>query len=252
MTTVFVLEYHHQLLEIWRSRAVSGIRLDHVDFHCDMRGLFVDRGRSEVAWVGREPRGLDEGNFISHAIMEGWVGDIAWVYGTPGGRTHDVSGVVLESDLGRHLPWKQPRPASRREGVAYSETRLENWAGPRQRGWLDIDWDTFASLDIPIASIEARVESFLTLLRAGGGARPDAISVCYSPGYSHPTRPAFEVFVRELANLYRAETSRPDWKDEAGRQPSGLKLLIPGSVRTVLRESSDHMNRSLRRRGIFL
>ena len=252
MTTIFVLKYHHQLLDLWRERSVAGIGLDHIDFHCDMRGLFVDPGRSNVAWVGDEPGGLDEGNFISHAIMEDRIKDVTWVHDLPGGRAFDVNGVVLEGDLARYLPWKQPRPSTFRGGLGYREMTLERWKGPSTDRWLDIDWDTFACLDIPRASLNHRVASFFDRLSQAGAGKPEHISVCYSPGYSHPTQNEFKTFVENLRALYGATVEERNWVEEPEAKTPSLKHLVPPPVRNILRENAFRAHRALRQRGIFL
>ncbi len=43
MNVIYVIERHDQLLQLWRSQNIKNLRVVHVDFHCDMRGLLVDR-----------------------------------------------------------------------------------------------------------------------------------------------------------------------------------------------------------------
>ena len=100
MAEMVVCEEHSQVYEIWRDRGQRGLRLSHVDFHCDMRGLLIDRPRARAYLIdGVEPRVavVDSGNFIAHAIMEGIVSSIRWVHDTHGGRRYDSPGVKYES-----------------------------------------------------------------------------------------------------------------------------------------------------------
>lgn len=61
-----------------------------MDFHCDMRGLLIDRGTScfvnrHIPHVYR----LDSGSYLALAVMNGMVPSIHWIYDDFGGRTYD-------------------------------------------------------------------------------------------------------------------------------------------------------------------
>ena len=41
MSVIYTMERHHELLRLWREQEKTGLRIVHLDFHCDMRGMFV-------------------------------------------------------------------------------------------------------------------------------------------------------------------------------------------------------------------
>jgi hypothetical protein len=87
MVEIIACEEHDQVYEIWRQRGLRNLRVTHVDFHCDMRGLLIDRPRQQAYFIGAPAaRRVDPGNFLAHAIMEGTVSALRWVHGPYGGR----------------------------------------------------------------------------------------------------------------------------------------------------------------------
>ncbi len=85
MNVIYVIERHDQRLQLWRSQNINNLRVVHVDFHCDMRGLLVDHQAQQVYRIGDMGRGVDQGNFLTHAIIEGRVQSIRWIHRIPGG-----------------------------------------------------------------------------------------------------------------------------------------------------------------------
>ena len=71
MSVLYVIEKHDQLLQLWRSQDAANIRIAHVDFHCDMRGLLIDRQTRRAYRIGSILRRVDVGNFLAHAVVEG-------------------------------------------------------------------------------------------------------------------------------------------------------------------------------------
>lgn len=233
MTTVYVIDEHEQLLDIWRELNMRSIKLDHLDFHCDMRGMYVDRKKSQAAWVGSEPHGLDEGNFISHAVMENRVDDVHWIHDEPGGRVYDLSGVIFESDYSYLIPWKRPRPETFRDGFMCRVTKLVDWKGPSANRWLDIDWDTFSCVEIPRHSIESRVQRFCKQLKERSEIAPQFITICLSAQYSHPMKDEFDAFVQNVAGVYDATIIYRPFEAEKLRsvstnQEQGMNYLVKG------------------------
>ena len=86
---LYVAEHHDEVLALWRRQDLRGIRLCHVDFHDDLRGLVVDRKRKRAYPIGTLARGrapVDPGNFLAHAVLDGRIERIVWVHDVPGGR----------------------------------------------------------------------------------------------------------------------------------------------------------------------
>lgn len=200
-----VIELHDQLLEVWREQNATELRIAHLDFHCDMRGLLVDRC-AQVVWPIGDLGEVDEGNFLAHAVREGRIASIHWIHDIPGGRRYDVGTVMYATDLSvrlRRWRWrvKHHDPLS----LDYEVTEFEDWTRLQPGEFLDIDWDFFAAKEYPIETIDSRVQSFLNM---DLGCAPQHISVCYSPDFSHPTREQFEQFITQLAQKHQAEIVR--------------------------------------------
>jgi hypothetical protein len=83
MPTIYLMERHDQLMDVWRQLNLRDAHVVHLDFHCDMRGLLVDAQASRAYRITVRSPDLDEGNFITHAIFEGRVSRLRW---KPGGR----------------------------------------------------------------------------------------------------------------------------------------------------------------------
>lgn len=248
MTTLYVIDEHEQLLEIWRELDLRSIQLDHVDFHCDMRGMYVDRDRHQATWVGEQPYGLDEGNFISHAVLENRVDDVNWVHDVPGGRVYDLSGVIFERDFSFLIPWKRPRIETLRDGFKCRVTRIEKWSGPNSNRWLDIDWDTFSCREIPRKSVEGRVSRFLEQLRNQPGNAPEFITICLSAQYSHPMKAEFDSFVQSVADIYNAKIVFRPFEGEKHRSVSTNQAK---GIKYLLKDVWLRLKKTLRRLGIY-
>ena len=205
---IFACEHHDEVLDHWRREDRRGIRLAHVDFHDDLRGLLVDRRRSRaypirsLARAGAGPDGdrgeVDAGNFLAHAVLERRLDGVRWVHGTPGGRGWDVGIVRYETDL-LALP-DRLRHRWRGDGelpFAFEEIAMEDWNGPAPDELLSVDWDCFASVLQDRDGIADRVEAFFERL---GPHVPPAAWAAYSPEYSHDTLDLFVSFVERLAD----------------------------------------------------
>ena len=205
MNLLYVIDQHQQLLQLWRSQNATGLNIAHLDFHCDMRGLLIDR-EAQVAYPINSLERVDEGNYLTHAIMERRVQGICWTYNSPGGRQYDVGTVKYTTDLTAQplrlfLHWKDQNGIP----IRYEVMEFSEWNGLKAGDFLDIDWDFFSSKEYPIDSIGPRIEAFLM---KDFKFVPHQISVCYSPGYSHPSRELFEAFVLRLAEKFQAKIVR--------------------------------------------
>jgi hypothetical protein len=202
LNMLYVIDQHEQLLELWRSVDAKCLKIAHLDFHCDMRGLLVDCHR-QIAYPAGNLQRLDEGNYLAYAILEKRVQSIHWIHHVPGGRKYDVGTVMYTTDLS-----VQPRrlllALKRQQGIPiqYKVTEFTKWNGLVAGEFLDIDWDIFAAKDYLPNTIDSRVEEFFNKEITW---RPKQISVCYSPRYSHPSREQFEKFVHRLSDIFHAE-----------------------------------------------
>lgn len=245
---LFVIENHDQLFHIWSQRNDRNLRVCHIDFHCDLRGLLIDRVKQVAYKIPDVRRGVDMGNFLSHAIAEGRVDAVSWVHGTPGGRSCDVNTVKYTEDL-TALPFNLAVRLNRLLPLPleYSVFEMDSWPGPNRGDFLDIDWDVFAAREIPRDELQQRVEMFFSKSLA---VSLSGISVCYSPSHSHETRAQFDDFVGRLEEQY--EVSRLDARDTkcCSRLP-WYRRIIPAFMYRQLQAVYFESWLWLRRHGIF-
>ncbi|MEM9412407.1 MAG: hypothetical protein AAGA30_14935 [Planctomycetota bacterium] len=253
MPIVYAIEHHHQLLDIWKERSLRQLNVAHVDFHCDMRGLFIDRRTDTAAWIHGADSTVDEGNFLAHAVMNGQVSQLIWVHDIPGGRAYDVGGVMFETDLGRWLPWNRvaTRLAKPTKLNSFQTTPIRRWAGPSRSQWLDIDWDTFAGHDLLADSINTRTEYFLSKLKKSRFPREN-VSVCYSPGFSHDSRKQYERFIESIAKLLDADVEQIPFVETTPPPNNSIKRILPRQMKLVVRRSYIGIQRKLRQVGVYL
>src|SRR5665647_2645966 len=102
MNDLIIAEEHSQLYDLWHERGARNLSVCHIDFHCDLRGLLVDRRRGQACFVGKHVpyiHLLDSGSYLSHAVMNGIVTKLRWVHDDFGGRKYDyLHCVKYESD----------------------------------------------------------------------------------------------------------------------------------------------------------
>lgn len=243
---IYVCEHHDAVLDVWRQNDVRGIRLAHVDFHDDLRGLLVDRRRGRAYPIrglahGSSP--VDPGNYLAHAVLEGRLDEMRWIHDIPGGRGWDTGVVHYESDVSA-LPDRLAHARSGRPEMPFrfSEVLLREWAGVAAGEQLSVDWDCFASVLLDVGGTAERVETFLS--RLGPHTPPDTFA-CFSPDYSAPGGlPAFLDLVNEFARRFNQPV---EWLSpgllEGKLQPEGRYTGLP---RSLLRRAVLH----LRRRGL--
>ncbi len=202
MSIIYVIEQHDQLLDIWRSQNAQALKVVHLDFHCDMRGLLVDRNAQKAYPIKFLDR-VDEGNFLTHAIKEGRVQSIRWAHYLPGGRQYDVGTIMYTTDLTvQPLRWWLALTKKQGLPLHYEVMEFANWDGVREGEFLNIDWDCFACNDYDKDTIGERVEAFF---QRQFSSIPEQICVCYSPRYSHASPSEFQAFIQRLANLFQAK-----------------------------------------------
>jgi hypothetical protein len=244
---IYAVESHEQNLEIWRRARTRQAKVLHVDFHCDLRGMLIDRKNQRGYRIWDRYWRLNEGNFLTHAIVEGVVSEIRWVHDEPGGRIDDLKIVKYKTDLSAQV--HRLMLALRRDPgipIRFEVMTSEQWDGVHPGEILDIDWDYFACLDYDADSIPQRVDDFLTRDFANV---PEQTFVCHSPEYCHPTRQEFESFVKTLAERFAAEIV---WVPKPSKQtsPSSLKKVL-GPIYQPLREFYRTTCLALHRHGIY-
>ncbi len=250
MGVLYTMERHHELLHLWRRQEAAALRVVHLDFHCDMRGMLVDRKEQRAYRIRDRFPVLDQGNFLAHAVMESRVAAVLWVHDDPGGRRDDIGTVKFESDLSA-LPHRVGRVLRRQNGIPldYDVTRSAEWEGLREGERLDIDWDYFASLEYPIDSIPARIERFW---QSQSEVIPEEASICYSPEYSHPTRELFAEFVTDLASRFGltiVELEPPTGQLDSTQ--GGIRNYVPARLHELARSAYRRSLKALKYRGIY-
>ena len=244
--TVYVLEHHQQVYEIWQRQGWRNLKVAHVDFHCDMRGLLIDRNR-QCVWRIRDVReNLDCGNYLRHAVFDGTVSGIRWVHDTPGGRMFDVNSVKYTTDataiphrLLLRIRGQQPIPLS------YEQVHLDDWAGVAENEFLDIDWDTFAEESMTRSEIASRVDRFFDRELS-----PHLVgaAVCYSPNHSLDTREEFEAFCSRLAEALETVTEVVPFEVVPKVRPLRSRV-IPRPIYSLLQSQYYRIMLGLKRAG---
>lgn len=244
---IYSVETHEQALGIWREQGVRGAKILHVDFHCDMRGLLIDRKKQLAHKIPERYSRLNEGNFLAHAILEGVVSELRWVHDEPGGRQDDLKIVKYQSDISAQAH-RLLLALRRDEGIPirYEVMTTAHWNDIEPGEILDIDWDYFACLDYAADSIPDRVDAFLSREFAH---IPDQTVVCYSPEYCHSTEQEFNRFVSDLAEKFGAEVIEVPVK----RRPEARSTIqaLLGPVYQPVHDFYRAACLALHRRGIY-
>jgi hypothetical protein len=210
MTELIIAEEHSQLYDLWLERGDRNLAVCHVDFHCDMRGLLIDRRLGQACFVDRHIpyiHRLDSGSYLSHAIMNGIVAKLRWVHDDFGGRTYDyLHCVKYETDFSalpyRLLGRKQCMP------ITYAEHTFADWNGPQPGEHLDIDWDGIAFAGYDEHHIRRLMAEILDR-----DFEPQSIFMARSPVYCHPDKNLFEEFIVGLEKKFNVQAVRmPSFK----------------------------------------
>lgn len=203
---------HSPLYDLWLGRGQRGLSVCHVDFHCDMRGLLIDRRRGKARYVWQSDpymNRLDSGSFLAHAVMNGFVTRLRWVHDDYGGRKYDdLYCVKYETDL-TALPFLL---AGRKKWAPldFSEQTFTDWDGPQPGEYLSLDWDGFAFIDYEESRIRRLTAQFLDY-----EFRPEHVFVSQSPEYSHPDDALFDEFIAALERKFKTKAVRMPPKQHA-------------------------------------
>lgn len=218
MVSLIVAQEHSPLYNLWSQQEAQELSVCHVDFHCDMRGLLIDRRRGRARYVWQcDPymSRLDSGSFLAHAIMQGMVTNLRWVHDDFGGRQYDdLYCVKYESDFSS-LPFRLSKRQSW-VSLAYEEQTFADWGGPMPGEHLSIDWDGLAFIDYEKGQIDRLTTEFLSY-----EFHPGSVFVSHSPEYSYPDERLFEDFITALEKKLKTkavrlppklhEPLRPNW-----------------------------------------
>ena len=250
MSVIYVAEHHDQLFDLWREQDARSLKLLHLDFHCDMRGLLIDRKAGQAFRIPDFFRqDAEEGNFLTHAVLEGRVKSIRWIHDEPGGRRDDVGTVKYESDM-TALPFRLFNYVTGSGGIpiVYNEVSYKDWSGLHDGELLGIDWDFFACKKYPVDSVHRRVESFLDLEFQ---TVPKQVFICYSPEHCHPSREHFRGFVRTLGRLFQAEVVELKAVPASANESTFLRKCMPALCLRWCRNLYYGVVSSLRKIGIY-
>lgn len=210
MVEFIVAQEHSQLYDLWVENGEKNLSICHVDFHCDMRGLLIDRKRGKARFVSAHIPYIhmrDPGSFLAHAIMEGIVTKLRWVHDEYGGRKYDSSVVKYEGDL-TAIPYRLL--GAREVGIQFSEHTFKDWGGVRDGEHLDIDWDgiAFRRYETP------HIRSLMTeILDRNYPVNMPRVYLVQSPDYCHPDVGLFEEFIGLLEKKFGTRAKRlPDYQ----------------------------------------
>jgi len=247
--TIFVVEEHDQVLDLWRAQQSRSLSVLHLDAHCDMRGLLIDRQIQHAYRIWDRNLSVDQGNFLTHAILEGRINSLRWVYNDLGGRQNDVGTVKYESDL-TSIPYRWLLALRGERGIAihYEVIPEKSWSGLAEGELLDIDWDFFAHIAYPESAIQDHVESFLSV---EFHVIPEQVYICYSPDFSQPSRIQYQNFVTALAKIFKAEIIPVHRDGYKAAIQSAYNKYLPHRIFRLIRHFYYQANLSLRKRGIY-
>lgn len=248
MPEIVIADNHEQVYPVWEERGLRNASVTHVDFHCDMRGIMIDRKLGKAFFTShRETTFIDRGNFLAHAIMNGMIKDLKWVHGPKGGRAFDVGPVVsYETDYLAPL-YRYTHKRSNRPEVVFNfeETLLDNWHGIEEGEILDLDWDAFASVEYDETHREELIEAFFA---RDFSNVPELTTLIYSPGYSDPDRKLFDDFAQRLANKFDADIIRLPVMplNTEGESKSKIRSLVKKFAPPQLRDLKRGLSRKWR------
>ncbi|MEM9940634.1 MAG: hypothetical protein AAF939_03515 [Planctomycetota bacterium] len=248
-TKLFVIENHHQLYDIWEDYEFRNISVTHLDFHCDMRGIMVDPKRQLGYRIPDVRKGVDMGNFLAHAVFDGFVNEIKWIYDTPGGRKWDIHTIKHTSDF-TSMPYKflANTGAIRPFEFPYQEVLMKDWQGVGKGEFLDIDWDIFAALEIDQQELEERVDSFFQKTHHQDVV---GISICYSPHHIHSSQPQFQQFVDQVAALFNAEIIEEKERTAADSNCPSLRKWVPDVLYQPMQQVYYKARLTMKQYGVY-
>ncbi|MEL7430329.1 MAG: hypothetical protein AAFN43_10055, partial [Pseudomonadota bacterium] len=130
--------------------------------------------------------------------------------------------------------------------LQFRQGLLADWHGPTEGEILDVDWDTFASVEY---SAEHREELIETFFARDFTHVPELTTLIYSPGYSDPDRSLFEAFTQRLSETFKAEVIHlpAEELNTEGMRSGVLRSLILGLAPGVARNAKRSLSRAWRK-----
>jgi len=215
---LYVAEEHGPLYDLWQEQGCRNLAVCHVDFHCDMRGLLIDRRHARARYVWQNDPFMnrrDSGSFLAHAVMNGIVSSLRWVHDEFGGRRHDMFYCVkYETDLSA-LPFRI-RAGKSWVPLNYVEQTFTEWEGVRPGEFLSLDWDGLAFPAYREDHIRGLMSEILDR-----EFTPAGVFVAHSVTYCHPEKALFDEFIARLEEKFATEAVP---LSDQGQAPPALSL----------------------------
>lgn len=248
MPELIIAEHHDQVYAVWKERQMRGLRVAHVDYHCDMRGIMIDRPKGQAHFISeRETQFVDRGNYLGHAIMEGIVTDLRWVHDSESGRNFDPGPVLAYESDRKAEAYRAFHANSDHDAVAldYAELSFDNWDGFREGEQLDLDWDALVPFQFCLDKQEQMVSNFLS---KNHDYTPELSFLVYSPGYSNPDRTLYEDFAKELAKKFGATITRLPESElvTEGQRFGALRKFVKGALPASILQAKRNRDQKLR------
>lgn len=248
MAELILAEHHDQVYSVWKERQMRDLKVVHVDYHCDMRGIMIDRPAGCAHFVSeRETQFVDRGNFLGHAIMEGIVTNLRWVHDKESGRNFDPGPVLAYESDRKADAYRSFHARSGHKDVAlnYAELSFENWDGFREGEQLDLDWDALVPFQFSLEKQERMVSNFLSKQHKHA---PELSFLVYSPGYSNPDRTLYEDFAKELAAKFKATITRLPESElvTEGQRFGALRKMVKGVLPASILQAKRNYEQKLR------
>lgn len=237
---LFIAEEHDTLYDLWKEGQLNNLAVCHVDFHCDMRGLLIDRKKQRARFVWQNDpymNRVDSGSFLAHAVMNGVVSSLRWVHDEFGGREYDdLYCVKYETDFSA-LPFRFTKKA-KWVPLKFTEQTFADWNGPQPGEYLSLDWDALAFVSYDEQRINRLIVEVLDREFS-----PEGIFVAHSVDYCHPKKELFDDFINRLEAKFQTQ---------AVRVPDRLMPpLSPGFPWQVYHQLEHFVLRKMRRKGIY-
>jgi hypothetical protein len=236
LSAIFTCDNHSAVYAHLRT-VEAPVFVVHLDAHCDMRGLYVDRSARRA----RRHKGVpvSASTWLGALVLEGCVRRVEWIHDEVGGRANDLHTVRYASDRS-HIPYRwRPEPRGAPIPFEMSEAPFDGWRQTQPDVVLDLDWDFFADPRKPESRRRREVETFFTQVLV---AEPMRVYCAYSPHYAVPDRGAYRDFVARLS----AALDLPVYPlVEPPRPPHRAARALPPLARTVARRSALFAKRQL-------
>ncbi|MFH1776276.1 MAG: UPF0489 family protein [Candidatus Omnitrophota bacterium] len=246
---IYIVEHHHELLFLWRKLGFQNIKILHLDTHCDMHHLLVNKSR-EVVYILPELKTVDCGNFISLAVRDGIIKEIKWLHDHYGGRDKDMTHVKYTSDL-TAVPYRIKTffSPAKNYPLKYTEILYSPAIELEEGEHLDIDWDFFA---LKNKTKQQRQKSIKDFLSYNCRTIPEYIYIAYSPDYVSETREEFADFIGCLKDKFKAIVCNYSYPISEEEEPSNILSRYKNGLKRRLRENVFlPFKKSLNKIGIY-